>query len=79
MVSAYSYEICYKPGKEQANVDALSCLPLPEHSLNILKPAEIVLFMNELPLSLTSASDIKTWTSKDSTLAQVLRATLRGW
>jgi len=78
-LSVYSYEICYKPGKEQANVNALSRLPLPEHPVDVPEPAETVLLLNELSHSPMSAADIKTWTCKDPTLAQVLRATLRGW
>ena len=79
LLSAYSYELRYRPGKQQANADALSRLPLPDHPQIIPKPAETVLLMNELSHSPTSATDIRTWTSKDPTLSQVLRATLRGW
>ena len=79
MLSAYSYELRYRPGKQQANADALSRLPLPGHLQIIPEPAETVLLMNELPRSPTSATDIRTWTFKDPTLSQVLRATLRGW
>ena len=57
----------------------LSRLPLPGHPQIIPEPAETVLLTNELSRSPTSATDIRTWTSKDPTLSQVLRATLRGW
>ena len=79
MLSAYSYEIRYRPGKQQANADALSRLPLPDCPPRIPEPAETVLLMNNLSQSPTSATDIRRWTSKDPTLSQVLRATLRGW
>ena len=79
LLSAYSYELRYRPGNQQANADALSRLPLPDHPQIIPEPAETVLLMNELSHSPTSAIDIRTWTSKDPTLSQVLRATLRGW
>ena len=59
--------------------DALSRLPLPGHPQIIPELAEIVLLMNELSHSPTLATDIRTWTSKDPTLSQVLRVTLRGW
>ena len=79
MLSAYSYEIRYRPGKQQANADALSRLPLPNFPSKIPEAAEMVLLMNELSQSPTSAKDIRRWTSKDPILSQVLRATLRGW
>ena len=72
MLSAYSYELRYRPGKQQANADALSRLPLPDSPPRIPEPAETVLLMNDLSQSPTSATDIKRWTSKDPTLSQVL-------
>ena len=78
-LSTYSYEIRYRPGKQQANADALSRLPLLESPSNVPVPAETVFLLNELSRSPTSAADIKLWTAKDPVLAQALRATLRGW
>ena len=75
-LSAYSYEIRYRPGKQQAIADALSRLPLLESPSNVPVPAETVLLLNELSRSPTSAADIKLWTAKDPVLAQALRATL---
>ena len=70
--SAYSYEIRYQPGKQQANADALSRLPLLDSPSNVPEPAETVLLLNELSHSPTSAADIRSWTAKDPTLAQAL-------
>ena len=78
-LSAYSYKICYWPGKQQANVDAQSCLPLLDGPSSVAEPAETVLLLNELSCSSTLAADIRSWTAKDTTLAQVLQATLREW
>ncbi len=33
MMQAYEYTIVYKPGKEQANTDALSRCPVPDMAL----------------------------------------------
>ena len=71
-LSAYSYEIHYRPGKQQANTDALSRLPLLDSPSNVPAPAESVLLLNELSRSPTSAAYIRSWTAKDPTLAQVL-------
>lgn len=79
MLSAYSHELRYSPGKQQANADALSCLSLPDCPPRIPEPTETVLLMNDLSQSPTLATDIRRWTLKDPTLSQVLRATLRGW
>ena len=72
MLSAYSYEIRYRPGKQQAKAVALSRLPLPNFLSRIPEPAETVLLMNELSQSPTLATDIRRWTP---ILSQVLRAT----
>lgn len=55
------------------------CTKSPVIIMDIPEPAETVLLINKLSCSPTSAANIRTWTSKDLTLAQVLRATLRRW
>ena len=59
MLSAYSYEIQYRPGKQQANTDTLSRLPLPNFPSKVPEPAETVLLMNELSQSPMSALDVR--------------------
>ena len=75
ILSACSYKLGYQPDKQQANADALNCLPLLESPSNVPEPAETVLLLNELYRSPTSAADIRSWTAKDPTLAQVLQGT----
>ena len=42
MLSAYHYEICYRPGADHANADGLSRLPLPDHVTNIPVPGDVL-------------------------------------
>ncbi|XP_054875417.1 uncharacterized protein K02A2.6-like [Amphiprion ocellaris] len=77
-LSAYQYNIVYKPGKHHANADALSRLPVPV-KLRKEERTEQVLMMDILDETLISAKQIKSWTSKDSVLAQVHEYILKGW
>ena len=47
-LSAHSYSIAYKPGKDHSNADAFSRLPLPEHHTEVQLPGETVLLMEHL-------------------------------
>ena len=38
----------YKAGKDHANVDGLSWLPLEDAQIEVLKPAETILLMDHL-------------------------------
>lgn len=62
---AYGYEIIYKPGKHHNNADALSRLPLPQHSTEE-GPEDRVLIMEDT--TLVSASELSQWTCKDPVL-----------
>uniref|UniRef100_A0A1A7YSF0 Gypsy retrotransposon integrase-like protein 1 n=2 Tax=Iconisemion striatum TaxID=60296 RepID=A0A1A7YSF0_9TELE len=77
-LSAYKYNIVYKPGKHHANADALSRLPVPV-TLKKEERLEQVLMMDVLEESLINADQIKRWTSKDPVLSQVHEFLLKGW
>ena len=51
-LSAYDYSIMYKAGKDHANADVLSRLPLPETVGEVSMPAENVLLMEAFKLHL---------------------------
>ena len=70
-LSAYDYEIHYKPGKDYANADVLSRLPVPEHPNNIPQPGETILLMEALNMTPVTAKQVKEWTDKDLILSKV--------
>ena len=78
-LSAYDYDIVFKPGSQHANADVLSRLPLPEHPTSVPFPQETVLLMEVLQASPVTAKQIKTWTSHDPVLSKVRDRVLQGW
>ncbi|XP_033992114.1 uncharacterized protein K02A2.6-like [Trematomus bernacchii] len=76
--SAYEYHIVYKPGKNNANADALSRLPLSE-DVRESETAEQVLMIDLLDDTLVDTAKIKHWTDKDVILSQVHGYVLSGW
>ena len=68
-LSAYQYDIAFKAGSLQGNVDALSRLPLEETPSSTPLPGDTVLMLEALDSSspVTSAA-IKSWTDKDPVL-----------
>ena len=67
---AYEYTIKHKPGKQLANADALSRLPLSHYPETVPIP-DVHLVMQHLNFTPVTAADIKQWTDKDPTLARV--------
>ena len=58
-LSAYDYDINYKPGKDQASADLLSRLPLLEFPKETPIPADTVLLMESLQASPSNFTQIK--------------------
>ncbi|XP_039456715.1 uncharacterized protein K02A2.6-like [Oreochromis aureus] len=77
-LSAYEYNIRYKPGKHHENADALNRLPVAD-SAPEQEMAEQVLMMDVLDDTLVDTAQIKRWTAKDILLSQVHEYTLKGW
>ena len=78
-LSAYDYMIAYKPGKEHANADSLSRLPLPQAPLQTPLPADIVLLMDTLQTSPVTVRQVRHWTNRDPLLSRVRSLVLEGW
>ena len=70
-LSAYNYRIRYKKGSEVPNADALSRLPLPDVPDNVPIPAEHILLMEHLSNTPASATQIRTMTHRNPTLAKI--------
>ena len=79
LLSAYQYQLCYVPGSQQGNCDALSRLPLPVTPAFVPTPPESVQLLEFMDASPVTASDIRAATRRDPVLAAVLRYVLSGW
>ena len=78
-LQAYEYTIQHKPGKQLANADALSRLPLPQQPQAVPVPGDINLVFQQLNMTPMTAIDIKSETDKDPLLNKVLQFVRNGW
>ena len=73
-LGGYDYSIQYREGKNMANMDALSQLPLNTSSeQEAPRPPELVHLVKFLDSTLLSCTQIRVWTDHDPTLSQVLK------
>ena len=78
ILSAYEYSIVYKEGKNNANADGLSKLPL-NYKTEPEVPGEMILLMEHMDLTPVTSRQIKSWTRKDPILSRVMNFVLQGW
>ena len=78
-LSAYDYQIQYKPGKHNSKADVWSRLPIPESATSVPLPGETIFLMDTLEHSPVGVTQIITWTSKDPVLSRVKDLVLQGW
>ena len=78
LLSAYQYNIKFKPTDEHANADGLSRLPLPSTSNSSLT-ASAVLNISQISALPVTSSQIAAATRKDIALSKVLQFTRTGW
>ena len=79
-LSAYQYQLVYRPGSENANADAFSRLPLPaQGSQRTPEPADYVLVFDVMEATPVNADKIRQWTNRDPILAQVKDHVWHGW
>ena len=57
-LSAYDYRVQFVQGKEHANADMFSCLPLPAQPKEVSVPEELVLLMESLEMSPVTVTQI---------------------
>ena len=79
ILGGYDYTITYKEGKNMANADALSRLPLRTPSIEVPRPPELVHLVEYLDSTPLSSRQIKRWTDQDPTLSQVRQWVQEGW
>ena len=71
-LSAYRYQIEFKPRSQQDNADALSRLPLDEAPKDVPVPGDTICLMEALDsCGPVTATVIKSWTNKDPALSHV--------
>ena len=78
LLSAYDYELVYRPGAENGNADGLSRLPL-EAKAEEVSESFVPVHMMELVNSPVSEKEVAVETRKDPVLAVVLDSVLTGW
>ena len=78
-LSAYNYKVQYVPGREHANADVFSRLPLPVQPNEVPLPQELVFLMESLEVSPITVKQIKALTDQDPVLATVRRFVKQGW
>ena len=79
-LASFEYSIICRSTSQNANADALSCLPLPDtpgkcHSLENC----MVLMVERLQTAPISATQTAQWTRRDPCLSQVLQHIRTGW
>ena len=77
-LSAYEYNIVYKPGKQHVNADELSRLLMSETASDN-EMTEQVLMMDVLEDVLVDPTQMNGWTAQDVILSQVQEYILIGW
>jgi transposase InsO family protein len=78
LLGGYSFQLVYRPGKDLANADCLSRLPLPGLDPPPPPPAEIMALEGGTAFRL-EAAEVATLTTRDPVLARARHFTLVGW
>ena len=79
LLSAYSYDIQFKPTSDHANADDLSRLPLPEITFEGQSPDATVFNIAQIEKLPVTAAQVRQATCKDAVLSKVLQYTQHGW
>ena len=80
-LGAYSYQLEFRAGKDQANADGLSRLPWGDAPSVVSLPGDMVLMLQALSDmdSVVTSVSIRHWTDRDPILSMVRRLVLQGW
>ncbi len=82
ILSAYDFQIEYKPTKAHANADGLSRLPaasVSSPSLETCRPDLEVFNMRQMEALPVTSEQLRTATRRDPVLSRVVNYTKRGW
>ncbi len=80
-LSAYEYDLCYKPGAQISHADCLSRLPIPDQPSveSTPVPTDTILLMELVDSTPVTSTHIKSWTRKDPVLSKVFTFVQSGW
>ena len=78
-LSAYDYSLKFRPGLKLVNADMFSQLPLPEAPKKVPRPGDTVLLLQGAEVQPIHVKQIRMWTDRDPTLAQVREVVMHGW
>ena len=78
-LSAYTFTIRYKPGKDLGNADALSRLPRLQITDADGQPAELIHMLQQLSSTTINAASIRRWTDTHPVLSKIRQFILQGW
>ena len=78
-LGGYDYSIQYREGKNMANADALSRLPLKTQHSEVPRPPELVNLVEYLDSTPLSCTQIRAWTDQDPIHSKVRKWVQEGW
>ena len=78
-LSMFEYTLHFRNTTAHANANAFSRLPLPEEPAVSKQPPELVLLTEHLSDSPVTACQIRTCTSRDSSMAKTVQFVQQGW
>ena len=70
-LSAYNYTVQYVPGKDNANADGFSRLPLSVQPKEVPMSQELLYLLEGLEISPVTVDQIRSWTDRDPMLSKV--------
>ena len=79
LLSAYKYDIAFKPTLAHANADGLSRLPLPTDTMEGQSPDASIFNVSQIETLPVTATQIQQATRTDPCLSKVLQYTRHGW
>ena len=79
LLSAYSYDILFRPTGSHGNADDLSHLPLPESTLQTIADDATVFNLTQIQSLPVFSSEVEAATQSDLLLSRVLRYVRQGW
>ena len=75
-LGVYNYTVQYVPGKDNANSDGFSRLPLSVQPKDVPMPQELVYLLEGLEISPVT---VVSWTDQDPMLSKIHRFVQHGW